>query len=203
VNFNPPRKMRRLALLVALIGCKAKDNVPLASGSTSPGAAVVSNPALPCGEEIVREEGIGHLRIGTTVESLRQLCNVVRDTTVIGAEGMPARTVAVAFSRDTVEAEIVNGKVWRIAVTSQRLHTADAISVGTTIGRLRLLKDPHAMMGEGQLFVATSQHCGMSFRMSGAGPRGQRGNLDRAGLFTLPEMTMVSEILVFGCHPTR
>ena len=164
---------------------------------------MASTSTSPCGDEIVGEEGIGQLRIGTTVESLRQKCNVVRDTTVIGAEGMPARTVAVAFSRDTVEAEIVDGKVWRIAVTSSRLRTADAIGVGTTIGRLRQLKDPHAMMGEGQLFVATSQHCGMSFRLSGAGPRGQRGDLDRAGLFTLPEMTMVSEILVVGCHPSR
>jgi hypothetical protein len=156
-----------------------------------------------CGDEIVGEEGIGQLRIGTPVESLRQKCNVVRDTTVVGAEGMPARKVAVAFSRDTVEAEIVGGKVWRIAVTSPRLRTRDAISVGTTIGRLRQLKEPRGMMGEGQLFVASPQHCGMSFRLAGAGPRGQRGDLDRAGLFGLPEMTMVSQILVFGCHLGR
>jgi hypothetical protein len=156
-----------------------------------------------CGDEIVGEEGIGQLRIGTPVESLRQKCNVVRDTTVVGAEGMPARKVAVAFSRDTVEAEIVGGKVWRIAVTSPRLRTRDAISVGTTIGRLRQLKEPRGMMGEGQLFVVSPQHCGMSFRLAGAGPRGQRGDLDRAGLFGLPEMTMVSQILVIGCHPGR
>jgi hypothetical protein len=156
-----------------------------------------------CGDEIVGEEGIGQLRIGTPVESLRQKCNVVRDTTAAGAEGMPARKVAVAFSRDTVEAEIVGGKVWRITVTSPRLRTRDAIGVGTTIGRLRQLKDPRGMMGEGQLFVATSQHCGMSFRLAGAGPRGQGGDLDRAGLFRLPEMTMVSQILVFGCHLGR
>lgn len=156
-----------------------------------------------CGNEIVGEEGIGELRIGANVESLRQKCNVVRDTTVMGAEGMPARKVAVAFSRDTVEAEIVDGRVWRIAVTSLGLRTADAIGVGTTIGRLRQLKDPHGMTGEGQFFVASPQHCGMSFRLSGAGPRAQRGDLDRDGLFTLPEMTVVSEVLIFGCHLGR
>jgi hypothetical protein len=195
--------MRRLALVVALIGCKAKDNAARASDSSSSVAGVASSSTSACGDEVVGEEGIGHLRIGTTVESLRQKCKVVRDTTVMGAEGMPARKVAVAFSRDTVEAEIVDGKVWRIAVTSPRLRTVDAIGVGTTIGRLRTLKDPHGMMGEGQLFVASPQHCGMSFRVSGAGPRGQRGDLDRAGLFTLSEMTMVSEILVVGCHLGR
>lgn len=193
--------MRRLALVLALIGCEAKKEVPRASPSSSP-VATSARPSS-CGNETVGEEGIGELRIGTNVESLRQKCNVVRDTTVMGAEGMPARKVAVAFSRDTVEAEIVDGKVWRIAVTSLRLRTADAIGVGTTIGRLRQLKDSHGMTGEGQFFVASPQHCGMSFRLSGAGPRAQRGDLDRDGLFTLPEMTVVSEILVFGCHLGR
>jgi hypothetical protein len=190
--------MRRLALLLALFGCEAKKDVPRASPSSSPLATGASLSS--CGEEIIGEEGIGELRIGTPVESLRQKCKLIRDTTVTGAEGMPARKVAVAFSRDTVEAEIVDGKVWRIAVKSPGLRTADVISVGTLIGRLRELKDPRGMMGEGQLFLASPQHCGMSFRLAGAGPRGQRGDLDRAGLFGLPEMTVVSEILVFGCH---
>jgi hypothetical protein len=195
--------MRRLALVFALIGCGAKKDAPPASSSSSSATSTTSSVTSSCGDETVGEEGIGQLRIGTTAESLRQKCKVVRDTTVTGAEGMPARKVAVAFSRDTVEAEIVDGKVWRIAVTSPRLRTVDAIGVGTAIGRLRTLKDPHGMMGEGQLFVASPQHCGMSFRVSGAGPRGLRGDLDRAGLFTLPEMTMVSEILVVGCHLGR
>ncbi|HEV7595931.1 MAG TPA: hypothetical protein VGO33_13120 [Gemmatimonadaceae bacterium] len=195
--------MRRLVLVFALVACEAKKDVPSASNSSSPVAGATNAPMSACGDEIVGEEGIGQLRIGTPVESLRQKCNVVRDTTVVGAEGMPARKVAVAFSRDTVEAEIVGGKVWRIAVTSPRLRTRDAVGVGTTIGRLRQLKDPRGMMGEGQLFVASPQHCGMSFRLAGAGPRGQSGDLDRAGLFRLPEMTMVSQILVFGCHLGR
>jgi hypothetical protein len=190
--------MRRLILLLALIACESKKDVPPVSASSSP-LATAASPSS-CGEEIIREEGIGELRIGASVESLRQKCKVIRDTTVTGAEGMPARKVAVAFSRDTVEAEIVDGKVWRIAVKSPGLRTPDGISVGTMIGRLRQLKEPRGMMGEGQLFLASPQHCGLSFRLSGAGPRGQRGDLDRAGLFGLPEMTVVSEILVVGCH---
>jgi hypothetical protein len=190
--------MRRLALLLALIACESKKDVPPATTASSPLATGASLSS--CGEEVIREEGIGELRIGTSVESLRQKCKVIRDTTVTGAEGMPARKVAVTFSRDTVEAEIVDGKVWRIAVKSPALRTADVIGVGTMIGRLRQLKEPRGMMGEGQLFLASPQHCGLSFRLSGAGPRGQRGDLDRAGLFGLPEMTVVSEILVVGCH---
>jgi hypothetical protein len=207
--------MRRLILMVALIGCEMKKEPAPASPSsssttpfsspaeqlTSPAAAGPRGQKSSCGVEVLGEEGIGELRIGVTVESVRQKCNVIRDTTVTGAEGMPARKLTVALSRDTVEAEIVDGRVWRIAVDSPRLRTADALGVGTSIGRLRQLKNPRGMTGEGKFFVASPQHCGMSFRLSNAGPRAQRGDMDRAGLFRLPETAVVSEVLIFGCKP--
>lgn len=199
--------MRRLVLMVALIGCEAKKAAPDASSSSptdsSPRAAAtgVIAPKSSCGTEMLGEQGIGELRIGATVESIRQKCDVVRDTIVPGPEGMPARKLAVALSRDTVEAEIVDGRVWRIAVHSPRLRTADALGVGTSIGRLRQLKDSRGMMGEGQFFVASPQHCGMSFRLSNAGPLAKRGDMDRTGLFRLPETATVSQVLIFGCGP--
>ena len=205
--------MRRLILVVALIGCEVrKEPAPALSStsSTTPsssgaapsaprGATNASGQKSSCGAEVLGEEGIGELRIGASVESVRQKCSVVRDTTAPGAEGMPARKLAVALSRDTVEAEIVDGKVWRIAVHSPRLRTADALGVGTSIGRLRQLKEPRGMMGEGQFFVASPQHCGMSFRLSNAGPAA-RGDMDRAGLFRLSEAAVVSQVLIFGCE---
>lgn len=204
--------MRRLILLVALIGCEVRKepapasspissttpSSPGATPSASPGATTAGGQSS-CGAEVLGEEGIGELRIGATVESVRLKCNVIRDTTTPGAEGMPARKLAVALSRDTVQAEIVDGKVWRIAVHSPRLTTADALGVGTSIGRLRQLKEPHGMTGEGQFFVASAQHCGMSFRLSNAGPRA-RGDMDRAGLFRLSEAAVVSQVLIFGCE---
>lgn len=153
-----------------------------------------------CGDEVLTDEGIGELRIGATVESVRQKCNVVRDTTVMGAEGMPARKLFVALSRDTVEAEIVNGQVWRIAVDSPRLRTADGLGVGTSIKRLRQLKNPRLMTGEGQLFVASLEHCGMSFQLANVGPDALRGNTGRAGLARLPDTAVVSAVLIFGCR---
>jgi len=176
--------MRRLVLMLVLIGCGTTERQSL------------------CGSEVLSDEGIGALRIGATVESVRQKCNVLRDTTAMGAEGMPARKLIVALSRDTVEAEIVNGQVWRLAVNSARLRTADGLGVGTSIERLRQLKSPRLMTGEGALFVASSEHCGMSFRLSNTGPNALRGNLDRAGLARLPASAVVSEALIFGCHLT-
>lgn len=189
--------MRRLLLVLALFGCKAKNETP--SSSSAPSS--VSFPTSSCGEEVITDEGIGHLRIGATVESIKQKCKVLRDTTVSGPEGMPARKLAVAFSKDTVDAEIVDGRVWRIAVHSPGLRTAGLIGVGTLNQRLLTLKDPRGVMGEGALFVVSPQHCGMSFRLANTGPRGMRGDLDKAGLFHLPIESTVSEVLVFGCHP--
>jgi hypothetical protein len=154
-----------------------------------------------CGNGIITDEGIGDLRIGASIESVRQKCTVVRDTTVMGPEGMPARKLAVMFSRDTVETEIVDGRVWRLAVLSPRLRTADSLGVGTSIGRLLQLKNPHGMTGEGQFFVASPAHCGMSFRLTIAEAGPAPGDLDQAGLARLPRSTSVNEVLVFGCHP--
>lgn len=199
--------MRRFVLVLALIGCETKKEPAAAAPSSATAATSAIYPISSCGDEVITDEGIGQLRIGTTVESIRQKCNVARDTTVIAGEGMPARKLAVAFSRDTVEAEIVNGRVRRIAVLSPRLRTAASLGVGTRGVRLLELKDAHGMMGEGELFVASPDHCGMSFRLANAGPGGHRGDLDRAGLGRLPVQTVVSEVLIFGCHlapvPTR
>ena len=179
--------MRRLILLLAVIGCEVKKEQPPSSV-----------PA--CGDAIITDEGIGELRIGTTVESVRQKCTVVSDKTGPGAEGMPSRKLTVALARDTVEAEIVNGRVWRLAVHSPRLRTADSLGVGTTLARLLQLRNPRGMTGEGKFFVASPEHCGMSFRLANAGPGAQRGDLDSAGLARLPRSAVVSEVLIFGCR---
>ncbi|MBC7789698.1 MAG: hypothetical protein H7Z74_07115 [Anaerolineae bacterium] len=205
--------MRRLVLVLALLGCEAKREQPAPAPSSpdttnsspqaslpAPGSA--GSPTSSCGDEVVSDEGIGALRIGATVASVRQKCNVVRDATAPGAEGMPARKLAVAFSRDTVEAEIVDGRVWRIAVHSPRLRTAESLGVGTLVARLLQLKNPRGMTGEGKFFVASPEHCGMSFRLANAGPGTQRGDLDRAGLARLSVTAVVSEVLIFGCHLT-
>lgn len=198
--------------MLAVIGCEVKkeqqtSSVPPSAETTavnpqaSPAAPSTSVPKpSTCGDAVITDEGIGELRIGTTVESVRQKCTVVGDKTGPGAEGMPLRKLTVALARDTVEAEIVNGRVWRLAVHSPRLRTADSLGVGTTLASLLQLRNPRGMTGEGRFYVASPQYCGMSFRLANAGPGAQRGDLDSAGLARLPKSAVVSEVLVFGCH---
>ena len=190
-----------LVFVLAAVGCETKHrpsyNVVSLDSATGSGEMELT---ISCGEAIVRDEGIGKLRIGTPVDSIAASCPVLRDTTMIGAEGMPSRKLVVLFSRDTVEAEIVNNRIWRVSLVSPRYRTVDSLGVGTPLSRLLQLKNPRGMTGEGKFFVASPEHCGMSFRLTNAGPGAQRGDLDRAGLARLPASAVVSEILIFGCH---
>ena len=193
-----------IVLVLALSGCEAKREAPPAA-QPGPPAPPIAAPApgvatSTCGNETLTGEGIGHLRIASTVEAVSLSCSIVRDTTAIGAEGMPTRKLLVALSRDTVEAEVVSGRVWRIAVASPQLRTADSLGVGTTKARLIQLAKPRLMTGEGKLFVASPEHCGMSFKLTNVGRDALRGNLDRVGLARLPDTAVVSEVLIFGCR---
>jgi hypothetical protein len=199
-----PGRSFGLALLLLIGGCeKAKPLYKVVHYDTVNGTGQMAI-TLSCGEAIVRDEGIGRLIIGAQFDSIAASCPVMRDTTFTGAEGMPARKIEVFFYPETVEAqkveaEIVDNRVWRISVTSPHVRTADSLGVGTPLSRLLRLKNPRGMTGEGKFFVASPDHCGMSFRLANAGLGAQRGDLDQAGLKRLPKSATVSEILVFGC----
>jgi hypothetical protein len=124
----------------------------------------------------------------------------VLDTTQIAAEGMPSRTLRIALTSDTVIAEIVAGKVWRISVASPHLRTRDSLAVGVPAARLLTLDDPRGMMGEGRFFIASPDHCGLSFELTDMVKRIPRGRIGRAELIAgLPKTATVRNILIIGC----
>ena len=183
----------RFLLVVALVAC-ARD-------SDTPGAVPADTMNIAgCTETRLQGTGMGELRIGASVASVRAACGVARDTTVTGAEGQPARIISVAVAGETVEAEIVEDKVWRLAVRSPRYRTADSLGVGTPLSRLLQLREPRGMMGEGALFFASPAHCGLSFRLSENRPLPASGQDWNAGaLRRLPASTRVTEVLAVGC----
>jgi hypothetical protein len=198
---------RRIALtILVLAACQVKKEVP-PTGQSDTGKDPTSHAAQrsdsvgtlhDCGEKIVRDEGVGRVRIGDSIDSVRAHCFVTRDTTALGAEGMPARKVVVRFADDSVVAEIVNDRVWRIELTSSAFATTDSLRVGTPISRMLRLRNPRGLAGEGQLFLVTSDHCGLSFRLSDPDGSAVR-DWSRPVLSKLPPGTRVSEILIVGC----
>lgn len=195
---------------LAAMACGAQKETPqvIAGDSAVPSVAADSivapsraAPTTQCGATIMSGRGIGALRIGLAIDSVRASCSVLSDTTRLASEGQLARFIVVAFERDTLEAEIVNGRVWRIEVLSPRFRTADSLGVGTPLSRLLALRNPRGLTGEGQLFVASSEQCGLSFRLSDNGSSARSQDWDRAALSRLPARTVVDKVLIVGCDP--
>jgi hypothetical protein len=199
-----------IALMLVLFACEAKqeepgpsigDSTSPSSGASDTGPSAGNLSGRNCGTGTITGNGIGDLRLGVTPAAVRASCVVVRDTTRLASEGQLARMIAVAFPRDTVEAEIVDGRVWRIEVLSPRFRTADSLGVGTPLRRLLALRDPRGITGEGQLFVVSPEQCGLSFRLSDNGSSARAQDWDRAALARLPSKTVVDKILIVGCDP--
>jgi hypothetical protein len=181
-------------LLAAVTACTTKkDQSDLSAQSSA---------TLPCGNELMSGRGIGELVVGRNVDSIKRVCHVISDSTELGAEGMPTRILRVAFSRDTVEAEIDSSRVWRIEVASRNFKTSDSIGVGTSIERLLRLKEPKGLGAEGAVFLVSPEHCGLSFQLSESGSDVPPENWDRAALAGLPKSTVVDRVLIVGCDPT-
>jgi hypothetical protein len=161
----------------------------------------VSISRTGCDTRELSGSGIGTLQIGVAVDSIRARCSVIRDTTKLGLEGMPARTILVATNRDTVEAEIDNNRVWRIPVTDPDFRTRDSLGVGTPLTRLLAMPDLRGMTGEGALYVMTPARCGLSFQLSESDTgAASGGDWTAAALRRLPSRTTVSRVLIVGCQ---
>ena len=155
--------------------------------------------ARGCGDEFIGDEGMGKVYIGAPIDSVRAVCTVIRDTTKLATEGQLARKMTIRFPSDTIVAEIVKGRVWRIEVTSPKFRTRDSLGVGTPLDRLLKLEEPRGLSGEGRLFVVSPDHCGLSFGLSKNFPGALPRPIDRAALGKLPRTTTVRNVFIIGC----
>jgi hypothetical protein len=175
---------------------------PAPPAAPSSAAPVTAHPARSCGvseSTVLTETGIGDLQVGRPVAEVAARCAVLRDTTEIRAEGLPARIVTVDLGRDTVEAEAVDARVWRIALERPAFRTADSLGVGTPLARLLRLDGVRGMAGEDGLYVRVPAHCGLSFRLSRSGNGAALADPSLATLRRLPADTRVERVLVVGC----
>ena len=199
-----------LAAITFLLACDSSKELRVSTtrdaSQVVPSSTIVSTaiqPAAPfakCNDRIIRDPGIGPLRIGISVDSVMKLCRVVRDTLQQGIEGMPERRISVAFPAGLVEAEVVDGKVWRLDINSPAFRTPDSVGVGSTIADLLRLDEPDGGVGEGAFFLISRKHCGQSYQMSGGIPSRTVRRWGRKELEALPSSVRVTRVLVFDCH---
>ena len=188
--------VRKLAcmktLLLAVVGaCSAGGPAQKPPASESASKEV----SAACDARLLTDEGIGALRIGMSVDSIRTVCRVLRDTVVTDMEGMPSRRLTIGTGPDSVEAEIVENKLWRLSVYAPRFQSADSLGVGTSIARFKAIAGARAMRGEGAVYAAIPAHCGMSFQLTGFKPAA-----GAVVLQTLPPSVTVLRVLIFGCR---
>ncbi len=150
--------------------------------------------APPCGaSRVLSGNGVGALRIGMSLDSLRAACEVVHDTVIaLGAEGLPEHRITVRLDSVLLEANLDDGRVQRITVTDSTLRTADALGVGSRAGAFDDL-DATVVSGEGNVVLITPRHCGMSFRLGGV-------SAARVPTFAqLSDTVRVNTVWIFGC----
>jgi hypothetical protein len=151
-------------------------------------------------EMAISGNGIGAFKIGRSVDSLRNDCLVVQDTTILGEEALPEHVIAVAIGSDIIAATVDSGHVWRITIEAPNLRTADSLGVGSRLSDLLRDTDAVGAEGEGVLYVQLPSHCGLSFRLAYDVPdREHRENWSRRDLRRLPSTSKVQEVLITGC----
>jgi hypothetical protein len=149
----------------------------------------------------VTEDAIGALAIGKPVSEILEECEVMRDTVEIRQEGQPARILTVNLLRDTVEAEVSEERIWRIALDGPAFQTADSLGVGTRLARLLRHEGVHGMPGEDGFYVRMPAHCGVSFRLEEEGEGFTAPDWTAEMLAKLPPAARVDRVLVVGCGP--
>ena len=145
-------------------------------------------------------DGVGALRIGASVEEVDRHCRVLSDKVVPGEEDIPTRMLRVKFAGAIVEAVIDEGRVWSVKIDTPALRTDAGLGVGTSISDLLREPDLVGDVGEGDLYVFSSKHCGMSFRLNYTpGEADYAEAWTTAHLSRLPRATKVVQVLLYGC----
>jgi len=204
-----------LATVSALAGCtQAPGPEPARDGDTATSAAVTdirdgiraeppradgaADTSRACGGSaaVIDGGGAGEVRIGMSTSELRLGCEVLGDTT-LSLEGQRQPAVLVGIRGETIVAETIDDRVWRIRVAGPGLATADSLRVGMPANRLAEYRDARVVTGEGTDVVIVPEHCGLSFVVEGLPFRS--GGWTAGALAELPDDVRIESILIFGC----
>lgn len=201
----PSWRRRRAAVvmlpLAAALGACPGERAPNADSAVVPAETASATDVRGCDARGARltGDGVGALRVGATLASVRDACRIVRDTIAEGPEAQMQRELTVALGADTVTAIVVDDAIWRVHVDDPDIRTADGLGVGSPASAFRPLEGAQVLFGEG-VFITVPALCGLSFRLSGEADAGALvGTPEASRVAALPAATRVVEVLAIGC----
>lgn len=193
----------RFSVLVIVLAACAGSSDPKDDSARAVSAVKGVRTATDCGataSRYVTGNGVGLLTVGLPADSVRNRCQVLADSTSIGAEGLSVRELLVELAGDTIHAIVDSGKVWRIEIESGGLRTQDSLGVGSPLRDILRGGGATGAEGEGALYVQTSRHCGISFRLRHEIPTAaHRPQWTENDLSRIPSSATVDQLLLVGC----
>jgi hypothetical protein len=189
-----------ITAMLLLAGCAGAGQADETAAGVNVVNAETDTPScLGASPRVLTGSGVGAVRIRMEVSDLPLGCPILKDTT-LWMEGQAQPAILIGVDSDTVTAEIVDGKIWRLRALSPGLHTHDSIAVGAPAAALAHLPDARIVAGEGSSFViAEDSHCGLSFALAGLPFRAS--GWSAKDLSSMEGTVTVAEILITGaCH---
>jgi hypothetical protein len=168
------------------------------NSANEPGAGLMSCGITP--ESRVTEDGIGVLRIGSSLDVILANCTVVSEKA--GAPDAPV-LVDVDLGRDTAAVEFTNGVLRRITLHHQVYRTVDSLGVGTHISRLMSMRNSTGITDRGRLYAVAPAYCGLRFMLAEPAPNPPSAQSGRAALRRLSGETRTRELEIVGCQRRR
>jgi hypothetical protein len=192
----------RVPSLVVLGVLLAACRIEKVRSSDTTRLGVDPGPGLPpCGispESRVSEDGLGLLRIGTTLDAIRGSCAVIseRATDSTGE-------ARIDLGRDTAIVALSKGSIRRITLTHQAYRTSDSLGVGTHISTLLRLRDATAITDQERLYAISPAYCGLRFMLVDPAPKSAASRTGRTALRRLSGETRTRELEIVGCARRR
>lgn len=188
------------ALALLAVGCRIEK---VRSGDTSNQGAEPGPGLMSCGISTasrVSEDGLGLLRIGTSLDAVRAGCAVISEQPSAGDTTM---IVKVDLGRDTADVAFANNVLRRITLHHQAYRTADSLGVGTHVTTLMRLRDAAGLVDRNRLYAVTPAYCGLRFMMESPAPAPPAAQRGRAALRRLSGETRTKELEIVGCSTRR
>jgi hypothetical protein len=148
-------------------------------------------------------DGVGAVRVGSSVEAVRKACHVPVRKLKKGEAPPPANLLEIKIGMTPVQAEIAEGHVWRVIVDGGAFHTLDKIGVDSPLSAVLATGGARANQTEGVIYATNAANCGVAFALDYKPRRGEdRDNWTAEGLGRLPPDTKVARVLMSGCKPS-